>query len=132
MFILLPSFSSCKSVCKTSLHPFLENSIRDVYKKLRVITKKLSNLGTLYVTVKDSNGEKKEISNRKEMEKAITEENRAKYHQSEETCPFLQPPLDEQFGITGQGPSTTAVLQGHYKPTNQISETTKLYLEQCK
>ena len=45
---------------------------RDMYKKLRVITKKLSNLGTLYVTVKDSNGEKKEISNRKEMEKAIT------------------------------------------------------------
>ena len=46
------------------------------------------------------------------MEKAIIDENRKKYHQIEESCPFINQPLRNHFGDIGVGPCTEAALKG--------------------
>lgn len=106
--------------------------LRDMYRKLKYINKKANNLSTSYVTVKNENGEKVDITDRKEMEQAITEENRQKYHQIENTCPFINEPLREQFGDYGIGPETDNVLQGTYVAPDTLDESTICFLEQCK
>ena len=59
--------------------------LRDMYRKLQMINKKINNLSTSFITVTSETGEKRDITNRKEMEQAITDENRRKYHQTEST-----------------------------------------------
>ena len=61
---------------------------RTTFRKLAYVNKKLSNLSTAYITVKDEKGGKKQLSDPKEMDEAIRLENRRKYHQTEDTCPF--------------------------------------------
>ena len=106
--------------------------LRDMYRKLQMINKKINNLSTSFITVTSETGEKRDITNRKEMEQAITDENRRKYHQTESTCPFITSPLKEQFGNLGKGPSTEAVLNGTYQPTTTVDPTTASFLRQCK
>ena len=67
-----------------------------------------------------------------ELEDAIINENREKYHQTEDTCPFLTQPLQSHFGRLGKGPSTEEALEGNYNiPTNQTDQTKK-YIELCR
>ena len=66
------------------------------------------------------------------MEKEIIRENKSKYHQTEDTCPFMQDPLMNHFGEYGQGPATEQLLEGTYITPQGISEQTRDYLELCR
>ena len=89
--------------------------LRDMYRKLRMINKKINNLSTSFVPQTTNSGDTIDITDREEMEQAITNENKKKYHQTELTCPFIQNPLKEHFGNIGKGPRTEAVLNGSYQ-----------------
>jgi hypothetical protein len=78
------------------------------------------------------NGHSKKLSSKNEIEVVIIEENRHKYHQTENYCPFLQDPLLSDFGMFGKGPGTTQVLNGTYRCHDSIDEYTRDYIKLCK
>ena len=104
---------------------------RALFRKLARINNKIQDLSTKSVTVKTPQGEK-EITEKEELEKAIIDSNRHKYHQTEETCPFMSEPLRSDFGHLGQGPKTAQALKGQYKPYPLLSPQTKDFIELCR
>ena len=87
---------------------------------------------TTHVSITSKEGIKEDITDKEKMEKAIIEENVKKFHQTENTCPFLKHPLKEQFGYFGEGPAMEQVYQGNYQPLQHLDEYTKEFLEVCK
>ena len=108
----------------------IENQ-RAMFRKLAAVYNKTKDLSTKTVTVTSESGSKV-ITEKMELEDAIINENREKYHQTEDTCPFLTQPLQSHFGRLGKGPSTEEALEGNYNiPTNQTDQTKK-YIELCR
>ena len=103
---------------------------REMWRKIAVINEKVKDLSTKFVTVNTPNG-KKIINEKKQLEHAIIKENKAKYHQTEGTCPFFKPPLKKDFGHLGKGPKTQAVLEGTYQPNFDLSPQTKDFIKLC-
>ena len=86
---------------------------RDLYRRLKKISGKLGeNMSTTSVEVKNNDGSCTKIVSKKKMERAIIEENIVKYHQTEQSCPFLHDPLRSQFGEFGEGPAMEEVRAG--------------------
>ncbi len=103
---------------------------RTMFRKLATIYGKNQDLSTSYITVKE-NGISVDITERKKMEERITEENRKKYHQTEDTCPFKSDLLYSDFGPMGIGPKTSLLLEGKYTPSPLLSKYTQEFLETC-
>lgn len=97
-----------------------------------MVNKKLNSLSTNYVTVKEEDGTKREITDPAEMDKVFRDENRRKYHQAEASCPFLKQPLLSHFGPYGEGPETENLLQGNYDIPDSVTAETREFLRACK
>ena len=65
------------------------------------------------------------------MVQAIIAENEKKYHQCENTCPFLLPPLRQQFGAYGETTATEQVLSGSLKAPSTNNDLSQLFLDVC-
>ena len=52
---------------------------RETFRRLKVVHKKDSNLGTTFVTVTDSEGQRTDVTDKEQMEAEIIEENKKKY-----------------------------------------------------
>ena len=106
---------------------------RTTFRKLKIINPKhAENLSTTSVVLTLPSGERKEITGKVEMVKAIIAENLQKYHQSEDSCPFLQQPLRMHFGAYGETQETERVLQGKVNYSSSDNDLTPLFLGQCK
>ena len=105
---------------------------RELFRKLRRITKGTENLSTTMVKVKNEEGNEREITEKEGMENVIRDENRKKYHQTENTCPFLIPPLVNDFGMYGEGPKTEEVFKGTYKIPEGVDKYTRGFIKACK
>jgi hypothetical protein len=66
------------------------------------------------VSTTDKEGNKIDITNQLELEKAILENNKQKFSQSSHT-PFYQPPLKDEFGFKGLTSTAQAALAGLYE-----------------
>ena len=106
-------------------------SQRATFRKIAAINQKTQDLSTKFVSVTSSKGTRI-ISEKRAMETAIINENKDKYHQTEETCPFMDDPLLTHFGEMGLGEYTELVLKGEYTPPDAESEQTKTFLKLCK
>jgi hypothetical protein len=73
------------------------------------------------VTTLDSSGNRIDITNKKEIELAILESNKAKFLQSSQT-PFYLPPLKDGFGFKGLTTAAQATLAGLYESNLDIDE----------
>jgi hypothetical protein len=104
---------------------------KSTFAKLGRITKKNENLSITSIKV-TKNGTQKELCNKKEIEEAIIKENKHKYHQTENYCPFLLEPLLSDFGQYGEGPGTQLALQGTYTCHPSIDEYTQDYIRLCR
>ena len=103
------------------------------YKKLSKLNKKKdANLSTTAITMNLPDGSKKEITEKAAMEKAIINENIKKFHQSEDTCPFLQGDLRQQMGEYGETVEVERVLDGMYTCPSTNNNLTPLFIETCK
>ena len=86
---------------------------RQTYRRLAPLSKRFSeNLNTTSVIQTLPTGETVEITDKERMENAIIDENKAKYHQSEDSYPFLKEPLRAVFGEYGETEATEEVLEG--------------------
>jgi hypothetical protein len=104
---------------------------RSVFRRISLIAGEKQNLGTTFVEVKDQKGKIEQITDRHQMEAAIINENRKKYHQTENSCPFHSEPLKSHFGNYGEGPQSEAVAKGTYKPSPSLDEYTSAYIKVC-
>ena len=66
------------------------------------------------------------------MVRAIEAANIKKLHQTEDTSPFLHPPLVQDFGAYGELEATNEVLEVTYAVVDTIDRYTKEFLKQCK
>ena len=103
---------------------------RQMFRKLAMVHKKNTDLSTKFVTVTEGEN-KRIITDKKEMETAIINENKHKYHQTETTCPFMHHPLKQHFGKIGEGPKTEDALSGSYTPPEGLSPQTQEYIKLC-
>ena len=110
----------------------LREEQRAMFKKLRPLNKKHSdNLSLTTVTITQPDGSTVEVTDEAPMVQAIINENLKKYHQNEDTCPFLQPSLKRQFGNFGETSATERVLQGTFVAPSTNNDLTSLFLQQC-
>jgi hypothetical protein len=86
---------------------------RNTARKIRYLRGKIKVGSTTVVTTTDAAGNKIEITNQKDMEQAILDNNHKKILQSSHT-PFYQSPMKERFGFKGLTSSAQAVLAGIY------------------
>jgi len=87
---------------------------RNSARKIRYLQGKLHSGSTTLVTTTDPKGNKVDITDQQEMEKAILDNNRQKFSQSIHT-PFYQSPLKEEFGFKGLTSTAQAALAGLYE-----------------
>ena len=105
---------------------------RQTYKRLAPLRKRFcENLNTTSVIKTLSSGNTLEITEKVAMENAIIEENKEKYHQSENSCPFLNEPLRTAFGEYGETNATEEVLGGYFDQSG-CNTFTSMYLDSCQ
>jgi hypothetical protein len=83
-------------------------------RKIRFLQGKLKPSSITMVSTTDKEGNKRDITDQLELEKAILENNKLKFSQSSHT-PFYQPPLKDEFGFKGLTSTAQAALAGLYK-----------------
>ena len=106
---------------------------RKQYRGLLPLRKKFQqNLGTTSVIVTMPDNTTVELTDQQGMIKAIINENRKKFHQSENTCPFLKFPLLHDFGPYGTTKNIEKVLSGTYECPEDTDEFTRLFIDVCK
>ena len=106
---------------------------RKQYRSLLPLCKKFQqNLGTTSVIVTMPDNTTVELTDQEGMIKAIVNENRKKFHQSETSCPFLNFPLLHEFGPYGTTKNIEKVLSGTYVCPENTDEFTKLFIQTCK
>ena len=104
---------------------------RRLHRRVRFITGKGTTGSTTFVTITSGN-QTREITERKELEKAIITENLVKYHQTEESCPLLQDNVLDLIGKLGDGPAVAEVLEGNLQSFEGISANTIEFLRMMK
>ena len=105
---------------------------RKMYRKLKPLSRKFSeNLSTTSVIL-TNNGITHELTEKVQMEQAIIDENRKKYHQCETACPFMSEPLLSEFGAFGENTATERVLKGTYKGNFASNDLMPNFLDACK
>ena len=104
---------------------------RRLHRRVRYITGKGTTGSTTFVTIQHR-GKTKEITERKELEKAIITENLIKYHQTEDSCPLLQDNVLELIGKLGDGPAVAEVLDGNLEAFEGSSANTIDFLRLMK
>ena len=68
----------------------------------------------------------------KNMEDYIIKSNQEKYHQTEDSCPFLQEPLLSDFGYHGEGANFEAFCRGEYNIPNCVDSHTREFIQVCQ
>ena len=106
----------------------LREQQRHITRRTKYTLKRNSRCGTSMIQVK-SGGEIQDITNKKEMEAMIIEENEKKYHQTKQRCPLLTGQLLEDIGLLGDGPRVDNILNGTYKCPEDTPEVVKMWLE---
>ena len=103
---------------------------RSIFRRIKRL-KGENNLATTFVRVNE-NGTSRDITDQREMEDAIIPINCQKFHQSEESCPFLRKPLLSAFGYHGEGPAMSLFQKGQYQVPPEVDEYTTEFINICQ
>jgi Endonuclease/Exonuclease/phosphatase family./Reverse transcriptase (RNA-dependent DNA polymerase). len=109
-----------------------QEDTRILFRRIRYLEKKMSNLSTSRITVKSSNGKQKDIIQKELMERYIIAANEKKYHQTEGHGKLQKGKLLRDIGVMGSGPATRGILMGTYKPPASTDQCTKQFLAKLK
>ena len=104
---------------------------RTDYRQIDAAQGKLRSGGVSVNTTIDEDGQRKDVSDKRQMEAVIMEENKKKFSQTNNS-PFMTDPLLHDFGYLGATTSTAEVLAGTYTPSPQTDPYAKLLLQQLE
>jgi hypothetical protein len=110
----------------------MQESTRQLFRRIRYLEKKVTNLSTSRLKVSTPNGMEKEITNKHQMERYIIQSNECKYHQTEGHGQLQQGQLLCDIGITGTGKKSAQILEGSYQPPRGTNHVTKQFLQHMK
>ena len=102
---------------------------RTTSRHIRQVIGKGKSQGTSKIEMLLADGTVKEITQPKEMEKCLLQQNRSTFNQNGD-CPLLQDQLLTDLGLLGDGPEVINVLNGTYDPPEGTSAATILWLKQ--
>ena len=108
-----------------------KESQRKASRRIKHTLGKYSNSGTCKIEVSNPDGTTKEVTDPDEMNDHIADENRSKFHQTE-NCPLLEENILKDLGLLGDGPEIINVLNGTYIPPEGTSWATRRWLQQMK
>ena len=103
---------------------------RELFRRIKRLNGDQS-LATTFVRV-NQDGITTDITEQTAMEEAIIPINREKFHQCEQTCPFLLEPLVTDFGYHGEGDKMKCFREGNYAPPETLDPITKEYINVCQ
>jgi hypothetical protein len=89
-------------------------------RKIKYLRGKLIRNSTTMVSIKQNNGTSVDITEKRQMEKAIIKSNKKKFQQSFGT-PFYKHPYNQLFGYQGLTTASQQVLDGNFTPPNNAS-----------
>jgi hypothetical protein len=105
---------------------------RSLFRRLKYLEKKMSNLTTSRITITTKRGLQKDVIHKLDIEKRIIMTNEKKFHQTEGHGQLQSGRLLHDLGVLGTGPKAQAVLNGTYTPPPGTSATTKAFLQALK
>jgi hypothetical protein len=94
---------------------------RTTARKIRFLQGKIRTGSTTLVSITDAKGQKRDITEKVAIERAILDSNKQKFSQSVHT-PFYQNPLKEAFGFKGLTTAAQATLAGVYESNFDIED----------
>jgi hypothetical protein len=110
----------------------MQEDTRQLFRRIRHLEKKVTNLSTSRITITMKDGGSKEITNKQLIERHIIKSNECKYHQTEGKGQLQQGQLLKDLGITGTGPKSSQVLDGSYSPPTGTNHATRQFLRTMK
>jgi exonuclease III len=109
-----------------------QENTRSLFRRIRYLEKKMTNLSTSRITVTSSNGQEQEITQRERMEDHIMRSNEKKFHQTEGHSQLQKGQLLKDIGTMGTGPKVQMILEGTYRTPPGTSNTTKQFISMMK
>jgi hypothetical protein len=100
---------------------------RSTARKIKYLRGKLIRNSTTMVSIKQNNGTSVDITDKRQMEKAIISSNKKKFQQSFGT-PFYKHPYNQLFGYQGLTTASQQVLNGNFTPPINASTYMKDFL----
>ena len=97
---------------------------------IRAVTREEGNKDTTMVEITKEDGTEEEITERKDLEQAIMQENESKYHQIDDSCPLTKGQLLRDIGWYGEGPKVDDILKGTYVPPEGTDAETREFLKE--
>jgi hypothetical protein len=105
-----------------------QEDTRILFRRIRYLERKMSDLSTSRITVTHSNGKQKEVIQKELMERYIIAANEKKFHQTEGHGKLQKGKLLQDIGIMGSGPATSHILTGKYKPPAGTDHSTRQFI----
>ena len=93
---------------------------------------KIKGGSTTKVIIKDDMGNKVELVNKVDIERAMSAGNEKVGHQTEGGSQLLTPDFIKRLGNYGEGPDIDSILNGTFQCPVTTSDATKDFLEACK
>ena len=105
---------------------------RRVARNVRRMEGKIKGGSTTKVVIQDDIGDRVELVDKVEIERAMAAGNEKVGHQTEGGSQLLKPEFIKCLGNYGEGPDTDSVLRGTFQCPENTSDATKDFLDACK
>ena len=106
----------------------LTESMRKMYRRINHVVGKNRFNGITMVMAKNGRGEWEQVTDHATINRALIDEYRRKYHQTENTPP-MTPPMVNQIGYLGIGSPAQQVLHGTFRPHHSMDRYASLLLK---
>ena len=106
--------------------------LKETFRKIRMARSSGANTAISSVKITKSDGSKKVIVEKEEIEHELLQENLKKFQQTKGQCPLMKGTLRQHFGTTATNQQSDTVIQGTYVPPKKCRNSTKKFLEACK
>jgi hypothetical protein len=105
-----------------------QEATRQLFRRIRYIEGRLSNLAITKIVTKKRNGQTQELLKKRSIVEAITKENERKFHQTEGCGQLQRGQLLRDIGILATGPKSDQIFNGRYMFPSAVNSATKSFI----
>ena len=109
-----------------------KEAIRKLFRTIKVIEQRTTAGASSQLNITNPDGSVSLLTLQKEIEEAICDVNKKKYHQTEGGSQLLDQEFIEMLGLHGEGPAVEDVLNGTFEYPPNTSQATREFLETCQ
>jgi hypothetical protein len=109
-----------------------KEAIRKLFRTIKAIEQRTTAGASSQLNVTNQDGSVSILTLQKEIEDAICDVNKKKYHQTEGGSQLLEQEFIEMLGLHGEGPEVENILKGTFTCPPNTSPATRDFLEACQ